>query len=139
MDKRKLSKIPRETASDEMLKFAERATGTHIVTCTEIEKDLLMLMFYPVKGLKKGKRGARIRTFFSKTDYITQDLSVSKVKWLTAALDRMDCIGEFITIGIRKKEHIFLKCSSGLMAILKERKTFLKSGLMRMMNWSGLR
>lgn len=53
MDKRKLSKIPRETASDEMLKFAERATGTHIVTCTEIEKDLLMLMFYPVKGLKK--------------------------------------------------------------------------------------
>lgn len=95
MDKRKLSKIPRETASDEMLKFAERATGTHIVTCTEIEKDLLMLMFYPVKGLKKGKRGARIRTFFSKTDYITQDLSVSKVKWLTAALDRMDCIGEF--------------------------------------------
>lgn len=53
MDKRKLSKIPQETASDEMLKFAERATGTHIVTCTEIEKDLLMLMFYPVKGLKK--------------------------------------------------------------------------------------
>ena len=52
MDKRKLSKIPQETASDEMLKFAERATGTHIVTCTEIEKDLLMLMFYPVKGLK---------------------------------------------------------------------------------------
>ena len=95
MDKRKLSKIPQETASDEMLKFAERATGTHIVTCTEIEKDLLMLMFYPVKGLKKGKREARIRTFFSKTDYITQDLSVSKVKWLTAALDRMDCIGEF--------------------------------------------
>lgn len=82
MDKRKLSKIPQETASDEMLKFAERATGTHIVTCTEIEKDLLMLMFYPVKGLKKGKREARIRTFFSKTDYITQDLSVSKVKWM---------------------------------------------------------
>lgn len=55
MDKRKLSKIPQEAASDEMLKFAERATGTHIVTCTEIEKDLLMLMFYPVKGLEKRK------------------------------------------------------------------------------------
>lgn len=95
MDKRKLSKIPRNAAPDEMLKFAERATGTHIVTCTEIEKNLLVLMFYPVKGLKKGKREARIRTFFSKTDYITQDLSVSKVKWLTAALDRMDCIGQF--------------------------------------------
>ena len=84
MDKRKLSKIPQETASDEMLKFAERATGTHIVTCTEIEKDLLMLMFYPVKGLKKGKREARIRTFFSKTDYITHELTVSKGKGSTS-------------------------------------------------------
>ena len=32
MEKRKLAKIPREEASDEMVRFAERAAGTHIVT-----------------------------------------------------------------------------------------------------------
>ena len=58
----------------------------------EIEKDLLMLNFYPIKGLKKGKKEAQIRTFFSKNDYITQDLITEKVKWLTAAFDRMECI-----------------------------------------------
>lgn len=51
-----------------------------------------MLNFYPIKGLKKGKKEAQIRTFFSKNDYITQDLTTEKVKWLTAAFDRMDCI-----------------------------------------------
>ena len=29
MEKRKLAKIPREEASDEMVRFAERAAGTH--------------------------------------------------------------------------------------------------------------
>ena len=75
-----------------MVRFSDRATGTHIITTREIEKDLLMLNFYPIKGLKKGKKEAQIRTFFSKNDYITQDLTTEKVKWLTAAFDRMDCI-----------------------------------------------
>ena len=92
MEKRKLAKIPSEEASDEMVRFSDRATGTHIITTREIEKDLLMLNFYPIKGLKKGKKEAQIRTFFSKNDYITQDLTTEKVKWLTAAFDRMDCI-----------------------------------------------
>lgn len=89
MEKRKLSQIPREKATDEMIRFSQRATGTHIVTSREIEKDLLMLTFYPIEKLKKGKTGAQIRTFFSKSDYITQDLTTEKVKWLTAAYDRM--------------------------------------------------
>lgn len=38
MEKRKLAKIPREEASDEMVRFAERAAGTHIVTTKDIEK-----------------------------------------------------------------------------------------------------
>lgn len=92
MDKRKLSRIPREEATDEMVRFSERAAGTHIVTSREVEKDLLMLTFYQISNLKKGEKGAQIRTFFSKNDYITQDLTVEKVKWLTAAYDRMDCI-----------------------------------------------
>lgn len=92
MEKRKLSQIPREEATDEMVRFSERAAGTHIVTSREIEKDLLMLTFYAIKDLKKGERGAQLRTFFSKNDYITQDLTTEKIKWLTAAYDRMDCI-----------------------------------------------
>ena len=92
MEKRKLAKIPREEASDEMVRFAERAAGTHIVTTKDIEKDLLMVTFYPIRKLKKGKKDAQLRTFFSKNDYISQDLTVEKVKWLTAAFDRMECI-----------------------------------------------
>ena len=80
MEKRKLAKIPREEASDEMVRFAERAAGTHIVTTKDIEKDLLMVTFYPIRKLKKGKKDAQLRTFFSKNDYISQDLTVEKVK-----------------------------------------------------------
>lgn len=38
MEKRKLAQIPREEATDEMVRFAERAAGTHIVTTRDIEK-----------------------------------------------------------------------------------------------------
>ncbi|MDB8774704.1 MULTISPECIES: hypothetical protein [unclassified Ruminococcus] len=89
MEKRKLAKIPREEATDEMVRFSERAAGTHIVTTKDIEKDLLMVTFYPIRNLKKGEKSAQLRTFFSKNDYISQDLTTEKVKWLTAAYDRM--------------------------------------------------
>lgn len=67
MEKRKLAKIPSEEASDEMVRFSDRATGTHIITTREIEKDLLMLNFYPIKGLKKGKRKLRYEHFSQRT------------------------------------------------------------------------
>lgn len=44
-----------------------------------------MVTFYPIRKLKRGKKDAQLRTFFSKNDYISQDLTVEKVKWLTAA------------------------------------------------------
>ena len=81
MEKRKLAQIPREEATDEMVRFAERAAGTHIVTTRDIEKDLLMVTFYPIDKLKKGEKGAQLRTFFSKNDYISQDLASERVKW----------------------------------------------------------
>lgn len=87
MEKRKLAQIPREEATDEMVRFAERAAGTHIVTTRDIEKDLLMMTFYPIDKLKKGEKSAQLRTFFSKNDYISQDLTAERVKWLTAAFD----------------------------------------------------
>ena len=64
MEKRKLAKIPREEASDEMVRFAERAAGTHIVTTRDIEKDLLMVTFYPIGKLKKGKKRRSVKNVF---------------------------------------------------------------------------
>ena len=64
MEKRKLAKVPREEASDEMVRFAERAAGTHIVTTKDIEKDLLMVTFYPIRKLKKGKKRRSVKNVF---------------------------------------------------------------------------
>lgn len=92
MDKRKLSALPREEATDEMLEVANNLNSyKHIVTAELIdEKKILLLNFYDVSKLKKGKREATFRTFLSSDDYITQDLKQSKVKWLTASFYRMD-------------------------------------------------
>lgn len=91
MDKRKLSKIPRVLADQDMMETAARIRGmSHIVTASLIEdKKILQLTFYRISGLCKGKPEADFRTFLSDSDYITQDLNVSKVKWLTASFSGM--------------------------------------------------
>lgn len=91
MDKRKLSKIPRKQATPEMMKVAERLGGrSHIATASLIEdKKILQLTFYRTDQLREGKPEADFRTFLSDSDYITQDLKVSKVKWLTASFSGM--------------------------------------------------
>lgn len=92
MDKRKLSKIPIEAATEDMLEIAPRLGGmNHIVTASLIEENkILLLYFYEISELKKGKTVAAFRTFLSVDDYITQDLKVSKVKWRTASFYMMD-------------------------------------------------
>lgn len=91
MDKRILSKIPRDLATTDMLRIAKRLGGmTHIMTARLLEDEkILQLTFYETSKLKQGKPEAAFRTFLSDSDYITQDLKVSKVKWLTAAFDGM--------------------------------------------------
>jgi hypothetical protein len=91
MEKRKLSAIPRMEATPEMVEMADRMPGIkHMVTAELVEDSkILLLNFFEVSKLKKGKTEAAFRTFLSSDDYITQDLSVSKVKWLTAAFDNM--------------------------------------------------
>lgn len=92
MDKRKLSRIPREQASADMLEIARRLGGMkHIVTAKVLDDmKILQLTFYEIGTLRKGKPEAAFRTFLSDDDYITQDLKVSKVKWLTASFYMMD-------------------------------------------------
>ena len=91
MDKRKLSAMPRVEATPEMVEMADRMPGIkHMVTAELVDDNkILLLNFYEVSKLKKGKTEAAFRTFLSSDDYITQDLSVSKVKWITAAFDNM--------------------------------------------------
>ena len=92
MDKRKLAKIPKARATAEMIEVAGRIGGFyHIATAELIEdKKILLLTFYRISELRKGKSEAEFRTFLSDSDYITQDLKVSKVKWLTAAFSGME-------------------------------------------------
>ena len=138
MEKRKLAQIPREEATDEMVRFAERAAGTHIVTTRDIEKDLLMVTFYPIGKLKKGEKGAQLRTFFSKNDYISQDLASERVKWLTAAFDRMECIHlyEYHWIEMRGTD-IPRTCFSGRMQTLIVCVDFSKNGVQKKMLKTG--
>lgn len=91
MEKRKLSALPRPEATAEMVEMANRLDGMeHIVTAELVDNNkILLLNFYEVSKLKKGKTEAAFRTFLSSDDYITQDLSQSKVKWLTAAFDNI--------------------------------------------------
>ena len=77
MEKRKLSALPRPEATAEMVEMADRLDGMeHIVTAELVDDNkILLLNFYEVSKLKKGKTEAAFRTFLSSDDYITQDLS----------------------------------------------------------------
>lgn len=105
MDKRKLAKVPIETATEDMLDIAKRLNERHIVTASMIEDNkILLLYFYEIATLKKGKTEAAFRTFLSKDDYITQDLSTSKIKWKTASFYGMDDFSLWYSRWNHKKE-----------------------------------
>lgn len=90
LNKRKLSAIKRAEATDEMVDISKRLNVKWIVTAELVEKKkILLLNFFRVEDLRKEDKKAVIRTFMSQNDYITQDLSVSNVKWLTGAFHNM--------------------------------------------------
>lgn len=92
MNKRTLGKIERPEATKDMVEMAKRlGSMSHIVTAQLIEGNkILLLNFFEVSRLKSGNTGAAFRTFLSGDDYITQDLSVSKIKWKTASFSMMN-------------------------------------------------
>ncbi len=92
MDKRKLAAVPRKPAAKDMLEIAERlGCMSHIVTAEKIfDNKILLLCFYEIETLRKGKTEAAFRTFLSHNDYITQDLKTQRVKWKTASFLMMD-------------------------------------------------
>lgn len=92
MEKRRLSSVPCDEATQDMLDMARLfKTMRHVVTARLIENGgVLLLNFYKTTDLRSGKTAASFRTFILKDDYITQDLKRQKVKWLTSSFERMD-------------------------------------------------
>ncbi len=105
MEKRKLSAIAMEKTSKDMMEIAGRLKGMrHIVTARMVEDNsILLLTFYSISDLKKGKEGAVFRTFLSHEDYITQDLRVEKIKWLTASFYMMNDFSAYDSVWCKEK------------------------------------
>ena len=89
MNKRLLSRIEKPKASENMIRLAKRTDGDrYIATAKIIDVDgekILLLNFFQRSELVKEKTGAALRTFISRSDYITQDLSSARVKWKTGS------------------------------------------------------
>lgn len=93
MNKRALSKIERPSATEEMLRLAERTDGNKYIATAKIAdidgEKILLLNFFLRSQLAKKKTKAAFRTFISKSDYITQDLTSARVKWKTGSFKSM--------------------------------------------------
>ncbi len=114
MEKRKLSVIPKEEATDEMIDIAKRLTGlSYIIRAKLLFKNkILLLTFHRIEDTANGKRKAEFRTFLSQDDYITQDSSVSNVKWLTSSFMMMNNIsfyrGEWSNHKYKRFENVYV-------------------------------
>lgn len=93
MNKRALSKIERPSATEEMLRLAERTDGNKYIATAKIAdidgEKILLLNFFLRSQLAKKKTKAAFRTFISKSDYITQDLTSARLKWKTGSFKSM--------------------------------------------------
>lgn len=93
MNKRALSKIARPVATEEMCCLAERIDGDkYIATAKIVDVDgekILLLNFFLRSKLVKKRTEAAFRTFISRSDYITQDLNSTRVKWKTGSFKSM--------------------------------------------------
>ncbi len=93
MNKRELSKVARPIATDEMFRLAERVDGNKYIATSKIidvsGEKILLLNFFMRSQLVEKKNGAEFRTFISRDDYITQDLTTARVKWKMGSLKHM--------------------------------------------------
>lgn len=94
MNKKELSKVERPEATEEMFRMAEGVDKYKYIATAKLMdfsgEKILLLNFFKRSRLVEKKSGAEFRTFLSRDDYITQDLKVSKVKWLTASFTGME-------------------------------------------------
>lgn len=93
MKKRELSKISRPEADSQMIDLANKLTDMNYIATVEEtildNKKVLILNLFKIATLKNNNSEAELRIFFSDEDYITQDLTVSNVRWKTASMASM--------------------------------------------------
>lgn len=93
MNKRALSKVERPVATEEMFRLAERTEDDKYIATAKIVdiegEKILLLNFFQRLQLVKKKTEAAFRTFISRSDYITQDLTSKSVKWKTGSFKSM--------------------------------------------------
>jgi hypothetical protein len=105
MKKRKLYAIERPKATPEMVEKARELNDIkYIAEPKLIDKTILVMNFFSISDLKEGSTAAKFRTFLSKDDYITQDLTKDNTKWITASFDMMQEIGFYRTIWDKQKK-----------------------------------
>lgn len=86
MEKARLRKIERKTASEESITLANRTKeAEHIIEADIIDDNILQMTFFKAEELRKGNTKPMFRTFFQEEDYINQDLTVEKTKWFTSS------------------------------------------------------
>lgn len=116
MKKRKLSAIERPKATPEMIEKARELNDIkYIAEPKLIDNTILVINFFSISDLKEGSIAATFRTFLSKDDYITQDLTKDSTKWITASFDMMQEIGFYRTIWDKQKKSIEItfRCTHG--------------------------
>jgi len=99
MNKKLYSKVPRPLVTEEMITFTEKEKSLKYLVTAEDMQDgdeiVLVINFFEKNSLKDGMKTADFRTFFTEEDYITQDLSKTNSKWLTAGLWNLLDIGYY--------------------------------------------
>lgn len=99
MNKKLLRAIPVENATDEIIVFAKALNGSTklLLTATNAiieDENIMVANFYYTKDLCNNIRIPKYRVYFSKDNYITQDMQSEKVRWLTGCLDNI-FLGDF--------------------------------------------
>ncbi len=86
MDKKMLRQIPRPETKPEYIELAKKKELAQWLFRVTDEKGILQIVAWDANELRNGKAFARYRLFFDLDDYITQDLTQDKTKWLTGKL-----------------------------------------------------
>lgn len=104
MEKKVLRNIKRPVACDEWIKMADQYSGMKYLIDIHEEDDVLVMDFFEREHLIKGQRDASFRIFATPDDYITQDLSTPKTKWLSGKMESICNLSYWYYYNNYKKE-----------------------------------
>lgn len=129
MDKKSLRSIERPVAAEELIRLAERSDNTkYIVTSKIIDvsgNKILLLNFFLRRNLVKKETGAEFRTFLSRSDYITQDLTTTRTKWKTGCFNSLL---EWWMYGGKRRNSVIWASDTDYVSARYYMKSYLKDG-----------